>query len=63
MDQEQIGAKIKALRLKHGYTQQQFANIVGVTYQAVSKWETGKSVPDIGTLHAICARFQVDLSE
>lgn len=45
MDAEKIGRLIKELRLKNNLTQQEFASEFGVTYQAVSKWETGLSFP------------------
>ena len=41
MNQEKIGKQIKEFRRKNHLTQQQFAEKYGVTYQAVSKWETG----------------------
>ncbi len=41
MDIEKIGQRIKEIRLKEGLSQQKFAQKYGVTYQAVSKWETG----------------------
>ena len=41
MDSEKVGKFIKELRLKNNLTQQEFASEFGVTYQAVSKWETG----------------------
>ena len=42
MNSEKIGKFIKSIRQKEGISQQKFANKYGVTYQAVSKWETGK---------------------
>ena len=47
MDQERIGALIKDIRKKHNLSQSAFAKKYGVTYQAVSKWETGKNIPDL----------------
>ncbi len=38
-----IGGKIKALRLSHSLTQEQLAQKLGVSAQAVSKWESGIS--------------------
>lgn len=45
MNQERIGKFILELRKKNNLTQKEFANKLGVTYQAVSKWETGLSFP------------------
>ena len=40
---EILGSNIARLRREAGLTQEQLANILGMSYQAVSKWETGKS--------------------
>ena len=40
----EIGTQIKALRLRKGVTQEAFAQKLGVTAQAVSKWERGLSL-------------------
>ena len=53
MDQEKIGNIIKELRKKNNLTQQNLADQLGVTYQAVSKWENGKNIPDIAILKEI----------
>ena len=42
-----IGERIKALRKKNGLTQEKLAENLGVSYQAVSKWECNVSIPDI----------------
>lgn len=47
MDQEKFGKFIKQIRKDHNLTQKQLAEKYNVTYQAVSKWETGKNMPDI----------------
>ena len=41
-----IGQKIKELRKKNDLTQEKLADYLGVSYQAVSKWETGVNTPD-----------------
>lgn len=63
MNQEKIGALIKDLRKKNHFTQAQFAKRYGVTYQAVSKWETGKNIPDIALLKQISNDFGVNIEE
>ena len=58
-----IGNKIKQLRLSSGLTQEQLAGILGVTAQAVSKWETGTTMPDITLLPVISTEFGVTIDE
>lgn len=62
MDQEKIGKLIKELRLKDNLTQKDFADKYGVTYQAVSKWENGKNLPDTLLLKQICNDYQIDIN-
>ena len=56
-----IGENIRALRLRKGLTQEQVAQQLGVTYQAVSKWENGTNTPDIVLLPEIAALFGVTI--
>ena len=44
-----IGYQIQSLRKSKGYTQNQLGDMVGVSFQAVSKWERGETLPDIAT--------------
>lgn len=50
---EGFGDRIKAIRQERGFTQKQLANLLGVTEQAVSKYERGNSYPDITMLNGI----------
>lgn len=63
MDPNLIGNFIKNLRKNNNHTQQEFAEMFGVTYQAVSKWENGKNIPDILILKEICKKFNIDINE
>lgn len=63
MDQEKIGKFIKKLRKNNNLTQDELAKKLGVTYQAVSKWENGKSIPDIAILKTISTLFEVNIDE
>ena len=63
MDQEKIGKFIKKLRKANNLTQDELAKKLGVTYQAVSKWENGKSIPDIAILKDISTLFNVNIDE
>lgn len=56
-----IGTNIRALRLRRELTQEQVAQQLGVTYQAVSKWENGANTPDIALLPEIAALFGVTI--
>lgn len=58
-----IGAKMQEYRRKVGLSQEEFADKIGVTRQAVSKWETDKAYPDLDKLVAICDIFQVSIEE
>lgn len=58
-----IGSKIKTLRLSKSITQEQLAKALHVSAQAVSKWENGKSYPDIHSLLLLSALFDVSLDQ
>ena len=59
----EIGAKIKSLRLSASMTQEQLAQKLGVTAQAVSKWESGTNMPDIQLLPELSVIFGVSIDE
>lgn len=63
MNQEKIGNLIKELRIKSNLTQSQFAEKYNVSFQAVSKWETGKSIPDILLLKQICKDYNISIED
>ena len=54
-----IGQKISACRKKRGMSQEDLAERIGVSRQAVSRWETGESVPDVEKIKALCRIFEV----
>jgi len=54
-----IGEKIKELRKKRGVTQEQLAENLGVSFQAVSKWENNIAYPDIALVPALASFFEV----
>ncbi|MPM57429.1 Orotate phosphoribosyltransferase [bioreactor metagenome] len=58
-----IGSKIKQLRVVKGSTQEELASYLQITYQSVSKWETGGSLPDISYLPHLAAYFGITLDE
>lgn len=63
MDQEKIGKLIKEIRKSHNLTQADLAEKYGVTYQAVSKWENGKNIPDVSLLKQMSKDFNVDIED
>ncbi len=54
-----IGEKILTLRKGRGLSQEQLAEVLGVSRQAVSKWESEQSVPDIDKIVAVADYFEV----
>ena len=60
---EILGSNIMRLRKENDLTQEQLANGLGITYQAVSKWETGVSSPDISMLPLLADVFEVSIDE
>ena len=51
--------RIAAVRKAAGLTQEQLGELLGVTRQAVSKWESGQTAPDAATLAALCEQLHV----
>ena len=51
MDQEKIGKFIAELRKEKNMTQEQLAEKMGVTDKSISRWENGKTMPDISMLN------------
>ncbi len=54
-----ISLRIADLRKRNRITQQELADHIGVTFQTISKWETGISMPDITVLPSLAHYFQV----
>ncbi|MCR5460098.1 MAG: helix-turn-helix domain-containing protein [Acetatifactor sp.] len=59
--QVNIGEKIKELRKRDGRRQEDLANALGITAQAVSRWEAGTCYPDVGLIPAIANYFHVSI--
>ena len=59
MAEIKIGEMIKTKRKERDFTQEELANILGVTKAAVSKWETSESYPDITMLPQIAQLFHI----
>lgn len=58
-----LGEKIKHLRKQRDISQEVLADYLGVTFQAVSKWETGTAMPDIVLVPAIASFFGISTDE
>lgn len=56
-----ISQNLSALRQYHKYTQEEVAEKIGVTRQAVAKWEAGETVPDILNCDALAELYNVSL--
>ena len=54
-----MGKIIKKLRKDHGFTQEELAERLGVTYQAVSKWENDTGMPDISQIVPLASVLEV----
>ena len=58
-----LGEKIKSLRKQKNISQEVFATYLGVSFQAVSKWENGNTMPDVTMIPAIASFFGVSTDE
>ena len=63
MDAERIGLFIAELRREKGLTQRQLAERLHVSFKAVSRWETGRGMPDIENLEALSSELGVGVTE
>ena len=60
---EKVGRKIAELRKGHNMTQLELADKIGISFQAVSNWERGNSMPDISKLPELASLFDVTIDE
>ena len=63
MDQQKIGNFIAFNRKSRGMTQAELAEQLGVTNKAVSKWETGRCLPDAALFQPLCALLGITVNE
>ena len=63
MDLKKIGRFISSCRKEKGLTQAQLAEYLGITDRAVSKWETGKSLPDPSIMLELYSLLNIDVNE
>ena len=62
-DMQKIGRKIASLRKAADMTQPELADRLGISFQAVSNWERGMSMPDISNLPELAEIFGVSIDE
>lgn len=63
MDQQKIGNFIAELRKEKGLTQEQLGEKLHVSQRTISRWETGKNMPDISLLSVLCEILEISLAE
>lgn len=63
LNQEKIGKFIAERRKNQGMTQKQLAEKMNVSDKAVSKWETGRSMPDNSILFDLCSILDINVNE
>ena len=63
MDQVRIGKFIAEKRKEQGLTQAQLAEALGITDRAVSKWETGRSLPDASIMLELCGLLKITVND
>ena len=63
LDLIKIGSFISDMRKEKGLTQKQLAELVGVSDKAVSRWETGKGLPDTSIMPELCKALDININE
>ena len=63
MDLKKIGAFISNARKEKGLTQKQLAAEIGVSDKAISRWETGRGMPDTGIMQNLCRILDINVNE
>ena len=63
MNQEKIGKFIAKCRKENNLTQEQLAEKLGVTDKSISRWENGKTMPDLSLFEPICKELKISVNE
>ena len=63
MDQKKIGQFLRRLRGEKTLTQEQLAEVFGVSNRSISRWENGATMPDLDLLIEIARYFEVEIGE
>ncbi len=63
MDQEKIGKFIATMRKEKNLTQEELAEILGVSNKSISRWENGKNMPDLSLFKPLCDELDITLND
>lgn len=63
MDQKKIGQFIAQLRKEQSMTQKELARRIGVSDKTVSKWETGRGLPEVSIMQSLCDTLGITVNE
>ena len=63
MDSQKIGTFLRELRKEKNLTQEQLAEILGVSGRTVSRWETGSNMPDLSIMIELADYYDIDIKE
>ena len=63
MNQQKVGRFLKELRGEKAITQEQLAEMLGVSNRSISRWENGATMPDFDLLIQIAKYFEVEIEE
>ena len=63
MDQIKIGNFLKELRKEHNLSQEQLADRFNVSSRSVSRWENGKTMPDISMMIELADFYDIDIRD
>ena len=63
MNQERIGKYIAKLRKEKKITQEELAEKLGVSSKSVSRWETGRNMPDLSLITLLCKELGTTINE
>lgn len=63
MDTKKIGGFLKEARKEKGLTQEQLAEVLGVSDRTVSRWETGTNLPDLSILIELADYYDIEIKE
>lgn len=63
MDTKKMGAFLKQCRKEKNLTQEQLAEMFGVSARTVPRWETGTNMPDLGIIVELAEYYEVEMKE